>query len=60
MAVPPSPSSPPRAAGGVLIALFVMVGAIGGVALGQPTIGFLVGLAVGIALAVGVWLIDRR
>lgn len=54
---------PPRnaAAGGIAIA----VGALGGALIGatvfrQPTIGFLVGIAAGIAIALAVWLIDRR
>ncbi|HVI99781.1 MAG TPA: hypothetical protein VM657_12030 [Sphingomonas sp.] len=54
------PSSRTPLAGGVLIALGVIIGVIGGIALRQPTQGFLVGLAAGIAMAVAVWLIDRR
>jgi hypothetical protein len=42
----------------------IAVGAIGGAALGfavgEPTACFLIGLALGIAAAVAIWLIDRR
>ncbi|MCM8729485.1 hypothetical protein ACFO8O_00690 [Hephaestia sp. GCM10023244] len=54
-----SPSKSP-VAGGALIALSLFIGIIGGLALDQPTQGFLVGLAAGIAMAVVVWLIDRK
>lgn len=53
-----SPSTPPGAsplAGGALIAL----GCVGGAAIGfvarEPTIGFLVGLGLGIALSLAIW-----
>lgn len=49
----------PRA-GGALLALSVMAGAVIGTVQHQPTIGFLVGAAVGTALAVIAWLFDRR
>ncbi|MGN6268372.1 MAG: hypothetical protein ACTHM0_00585 [Sphingomonas sp.] len=48
------------AAGGCLIAIAVMAGVVVGLFVHQPTIGFLGGLAVGIAAAVAVWLVDRR
>ncbi len=55
MAAPtPSPH-----AGGALIAGAVILGAIVGVVLGQPTIGTLAGTALGIAGALLVWLRDR-
>ena len=54
------PSSRSPLAGGFLIAVGVTVGVIAGIALRQPTQGFLVGLSSGIAMAVAVWLIDRR
>lgn len=55
-------SKPPRStpkAGGALIALSVLIGAFAGGVQGQPTIGFLIGLGVGLALAAIVLLIDR-
>lgn len=50
----------PNAAGGALIALFMLGGAAVGFALGQATPGFLIGTAIGVAVAVLVWLRDRR
>lgn len=46
--------------GGVLLALAIVVGVIGGGLLGQPSIGFLVGLAVGVLLVALVWFTDRN
>lgn len=55
---PPSPREP-RAAGG-LMALAILGGVVIGSILGQPTIGFLAGAAVGVGVMVAFWLIDRR
>lgn len=48
-------SSPPSAAGGVLVA----IGAIGGAAIGfivrQPTLWFLGGITVGALAAIAIW-----
>lgn len=49
----------PRAAGAVL-AFAICAGALVGAARGQPTIGVLAGAALGIAIAIVVWLVDRR
>lgn len=49
----------PRAAG-AFIALGLLAGSLMGVVLHQPTIGLLAGFALGSALAIGLWLIDRR
>lgn len=49
----------PRA-GGALLAGAILVGAVGGVVAGQPSLGFLAGLAVGVLLLGGVWMLDRR
>ena len=46
-------------AGGALIALGAIGGALIGVVYSQPTLGFLTGLAAGIALAVLIWLRGR-
>lgn len=46
-------------AGGALLALAIVAGAVLGVAFGQPTIGVLAGTAAGIAVAVALWLADR-
>jgi hypothetical protein len=53
----PSPREP-RAAGG-LMALAILGGVVIGSILGQPTIGFLTGAAIGVGLLVAFWLIDR-
>lgn len=46
-------------AGGALLALSLIAGVVIGSMKGQPTIGFLVGLAIGVAMIVLVWLFDR-
>lgn len=53
-----SPRTP--LAGGMPIALGAILGALSGGLYRQPTIGFLVGLGIGVAVALAVWLIDRR
>ena len=58
LSAPSKPQSTPMA-GGVFIALFIVLGVIIGGLRGQPSIGFLTGLSVGIILAVLLWLIDR-
>ena len=47
-------------AGGFLLFIAVLAGALTGVFLGQPSIGFLVGIGVGLIVAVAIWLLDRR
>lgn len=44
---------------GALIALLIMAGAIIGGIMGQPSLGLLVGLAIGIAAALAMWLRER-
>lgn len=46
-------------AGGCLLALCVIAGVIWGAYAHQPSIGFLIGLGVGLALAILIWLFDR-
>ena len=53
------PSRAPMA-GGFLLALSILVGVFVGGWLGQPSIGLLAGFGVGAALAIAVWLLDRR
>ena len=55
-----APSQQNSRAGGSILALSIIAGAVGGIILGQPSIGFLVGLAVGAAIAAALWLRDRR
>jgi hypothetical protein len=52
----PTPSPP---AGGALIALGSIVGAAAGFVVAQPTLGFLLGLGLGVAASVAIWLRHR-
>ncbi|NIJ20944.1 hypothetical protein FHS95_002636 [Sphingomonas naasensis] len=56
MANPPSRAP---MAGGFLLALSLIVGTVLGAGQGQASIGFVAGLGVGLALAIGIWAIDR-
>lgn len=47
-------------AGGCLLIAAIFLGTGIGIARGEPSIGFLVGLGVGVFLAVAVWLVDRN
>ena len=47
-------------AGGFLLCLSLLAGALTGVFLGQPSIGFLVGAGIGLAMLILIWLWDRR
>lgn len=57
MATPP----PSRAtlSGGFLLAVCLIAGACIGAWKGQPSLGFVAGLGVGLVLLILVWLIDR-
>lgn len=55
---PPSPK--PSSGGGVFIALLTIAGAIIGGLMGQPSIGMLSGIALGVAIAVALWLTERK
>lgn len=48
-----------QAAGSVL-AISIIAGAVAGVIVGQPSIGFLAGTAAGLLLAILFWLNERR
>lgn len=50
----------PRLAGGIFIAFGLLLGAIGGVVMDQPSAGMVIGLGIGAAIALVVWLFDRR
>jgi len=52
-------SSPPTAAGGVLVALGSILGAAAGFAVGEATAGFLIGLGLGAVAALLIWWRDR-
>ncbi len=51
--------SPVPLAGGALLAFSLIVGSVIGVLRGQPSVGFVGGLGVGLALLVAIALIDR-
>lgn len=55
-----APQSNRTQAGGFLIAASVIVGAVAGIIVGQPSAGFVIGLAIGVVLAVLIWRKDRR
>lgn len=46
-------------AGGFILAVGTIGGTAIGVSLGQPTIGFLVGLGIATVIAIAIWLVDR-
>jgi uncharacterized membrane protein len=55
-------SKPPRKtplAGGLLIAIGAIGGAVIGMVRGQPTIGLLVGVGIAAVLSVVLWLVSR-
>lgn len=49
----------PRA-GGALLAASILAGVVAGAFAGEPSVGFVAGLAVGLLLLGLVWLADRR
>ena len=49
-----------KQAGGVILAVAILAGAIGGGLLGQASLGFLIGVGVGLLAVMLVWLVDRR
>jgi hypothetical protein len=53
-------SSRYRQAGGAILAIAIIAGAVVGMMVGQSSIGFLVGTGTGILLAILIWLNDRR
>ena len=47
-------------AAGSMLAISIIAGAVAGVIVGQPSIGFLAGAAAGTLLAILYWLNERR
>jgi hypothetical protein len=47
-------------AAGFILAISILAGAVGGIVVGQPSIGFLAGLGAGLAITVTFWLNERR
>jgi len=61
MASPGSPvSRPPQRGGGIFIAFGLVAGAVGGMLAGQPSVGLLAGLGVGLLAAILLAVRDRR
>ncbi|URW75512.1 YtxH domain-containing protein [Sphingomonas donggukensis] len=56
---PPAPNRNPKGAGAPIV-LSLVVGAAIGFVVHQPTVGFLVGAAVGGGIALLLWMRDRR
>lgn len=54
------PSSRAPLAGGFLLSMSLIAGALVGVVVGEPSMGLVGGFIVGLALLVAVWAIDRR
>ncbi len=54
-----SPSPKNRIAGGFFIAAGMLGGGIIGVFSGQPSLYMVIGLALGCAIALGIWFVDR-
>lgn len=46
--------------GGFLLAMSILVGPIVGSLFGEPSLGFIIGLGVGLLLLLAVWLADRQ
>lgn len=49
-----------RQAGGAILAIAIIAGAVAGTMVGQSSIGVLVGTTTGLVLAILIWLNDRR
>ena len=47
-------------AGGCFLTLFILLGFLGGLAIRNPLKGTLIGLCIGVVLAILTWLIDLR
>ena len=48
------------AAGGIFLFMSPVIGALYGIGRGAPILWMLIGFAIGVALALIVWLVDRR
>ena len=52
--------TPTTYAGGIFLFLSPIIGALYGIGRGDPIKWMLIGFGIGVALALSVWLIDRR
>jgi hypothetical protein len=48
------------AGGGCLIFAGFLLGAILGILYGEPSLGVLIGVGIGVVLALGLWLVNRK
>jgi len=53
-------NSKPRLAGGIFVALGLLLGAIVGIAINQPSAGMVAGFAMGVVIALAIWFIDSK
>lgn len=53
-------NEPNKHAGGCFLVIAILLGFLGGIAIHNPLKGTLIGTAIGAAIAVVLWLIDRR
>lgn len=53
-------NSQPRLAGGIFIAFGLLIGAIVGVAVDQPSAGTVIGMVIGTLIALAIWAVDRK
>jgi UDP-N-acetylmuramyl pentapeptide phosphotransferase/UDP-N-acetylglucosamine-1-phosphate transferase len=56
---PAMQSAKPRA-GGIFLVLAIAIGIVAGILIGEPSAGFLVGLATGLLILGAMWWTDRR
>lgn len=52
-------SKRPARAGGAIIAISIIAGAVAGIVAGEPSVGFLAGAGLGLTVAILLWLRDR-
>jgi uncharacterized membrane protein YccC len=63
MTEPRYPTEPRRRgglAGGIFVALGLIIGVVAGTFFGQPSLGMVAGAGIGLVLLLLVWLLDRR
>ena len=53
-------AKPPPRAGGFFLGLLIVLGLIGGIAIGSPITGVVIGTVIGIAVALLVWIGEIR
>jgi hypothetical protein len=51
---------PAARAGGCFLTIAILLGFVGGLAIRDPMKGVLIGTGIGAAIAIAIWLLDRR